>query len=427
METLQISEHSRNDAWSRRDAWKIVILLFIFQVINYAAKTVFGLSGNQMVSELQLTNTQFGELGSAFYFLFPFAGMLAGILSIRFSTKMIMFWMCALWALSLIPMMGHVTFTGLLLSRMLLGAAEGPAFAIQIHAVHKWFPDRARAIPTSVVISGASIGTGIIAPVLVPIIRDYNWHAAYGFVGAVAVIWCVIWLFVGKEGTVNEHSGQESSSASVSFAKLLFNPTAIGFYIGGFASYTLISLNTVWVARYLTKSLGYSAGQTANIFVIASIVWMISLPGTAYISQRLSERGVSGRIARGGVACASLLISGLAILGMSSTSAGILNIIMIAPAFTLGTSFLTLGPLMVGQFCPERQRGAVFAIMNAILTTAGMITPVLFGKIVDSYSTIVEGSHSGFHWEGLFVVGCAIVAFFLINPDRERSKILGKR
>jgi hypothetical protein len=236
----------------------------------------------------------------------------------------------------------------------------------------------------------------------------------------------VIWLFAGKEGTVNEHNRQESSSASVSFSKLLFNPTAIGFYIGGFASYTLISLNTVWVARYLTKSLGYSAAQTANIFVIASIVWMISLPGTAYISQRLSERGVSGRIARGGVACTSLLISGLAILGMSSTSAGIFNIIMIAPAFTLGTSFLTLGPLMVGQFCPERQRGAVLAIMSAILTTAGMITPVLFGKIVDSYGTIAEGSQSAFYGEGLFVVGCAIVAFFLIDPDRERNKILGK-
>ena len=57
------------------------------------------------------------------------------------------FWALAamglVWALTQFPMLGTTSFAVLIACRVALGAGEGPAYPVAIHAAYKWFPERA--------------------------------------------------------------------------------------------------------------------------------------------------------------------------------------------------------------------------------------------------------------------------------------------
>ena len=54
----------------RNRAWIVVVLLFIFMVINFADKAVIGIAAVPIMQELELGLRQFGLVGSSFFLLF---------------------------------------------------------------------------------------------------------------------------------------------------------------------------------------------------------------------------------------------------------------------------------------------------------------------------------------------------------------------
>jgi sugar phosphate permease len=149
-----------------RKGWAVVVLVFLFMLVNFADKAVVGLSSVPIMQELRLSHAQFGLLGSAFFLLFSISGVAVGFLANRVRTKTLMGVMGTVWALALWPVSAMSSLAVLVGSRVVLGAAEGPAFPVALHAVYKWFGDRHRAVPTSVVASGAAFGAGIVAPLI---------------------------------------------------------------------------------------------------------------------------------------------------------------------------------------------------------------------------------------------------------------------
>ena len=58
-----------------KGAWTIILLLFLFMVINFADKAVIGLAAVPIMQELKLTPKQFGLIGSIFFLLFSVSAM----------------------------------------------------------------------------------------------------------------------------------------------------------------------------------------------------------------------------------------------------------------------------------------------------------------------------------------------------------------
>jgi MFS family permease len=85
-------------------------------------------------------------LGSAFFLLFSVSGVVVGFLANRVRTKALMLVMSVIWAAVLLPMTVAANFAVLLASRVVLGAAEGPAFPVAVHSVYKWFGNQRRAL-----------------------------------------------------------------------------------------------------------------------------------------------------------------------------------------------------------------------------------------------------------------------------------------
>lgn len=413
-----------------RRAWLIVVMVFLFMLVNFADKAIIGLSSTSIMKELGLTHAQFGALGSAFFILFSVSGIAVGFLSNRVSTKAIMLTMSIVWAITLLPMAGAVNFGVLLASRVVLGAAEGPAFPIAIHAVYKWFGDAKRAVPSSVVACGAAFGTGVVAPLLTWIIVHFGWHAAFMVLSVTGFCWAVVWFMLGKDGPLDRGATDGmSGTLKVPYVQLLLSRTALGVFIAGFAAYWIIALNIVWLANYLIRGLHLTPSFAAWIVLLPSVTQMVLAPFCAFISQGMTKVGYSSRYSRGLFGCACVMIAGVAMVCLPLVPMGPLKVALIALSFSIGSVIFTLGSTLIGEISPPSQRGAMLGITNSIHTIAGLIAPIAMGIIVDVGADAAEGFRTGYIDAGLLVATLGLIAACLIHPaaDLRRFQRLGSQ
>lgn len=407
-----------------RRAWIILALVVLFMMINFGDKAVIGLAALRIMHDLHLTATQFGTVGSAFFLLFSVSAGIVGFVSDRISTKWVLAAMALIWAATQVPMIGAVSFGTLLTSRIVLGAGEGPAFPVALHAIYKWFPDRERAFPTSFASIGGPLGIALAAPTLTWIIVTYSWHAAFGFLGAIGFVWVLAWLAIGKEGPLDLHAAaaQDAGAERVPYAALLLSRTFVGVTLAGFAAYWAVALAVVWIPSFLIKAGGFTPFETGWIVTLPPLAQIALSPSLGFLSQRMHARGVSSRMARGIFTGGSVAVSGVAmlLLGKATGSASVIALVTIA--FSLCGLTYALGPTLVGEISPAKQRGAMLGISNGVFSTAGLIAPWLMGHIVDIGANPAAGFRTGFLFAGMLVAAGGIVAVWLINPEADLAR-----
>jgi sugar phosphate permease len=421
-----------------RKAWTAVVLVFLFMLINFADKAVIGLASVPIMRDLRLDHRQFGLLGSAFFLLFSVSGVLVGFLANRVRTKALMLVMSVICAAALLPMSVAASFTVLLTSRVILGAAEGPAFPVAVHSVYKWFGNQRRALPTSVVASGAAFGTGVVAPLLTWIILRHGWHAAFGTLGVAGLIWALLWLLCAEEGPIDGAAAPPSAASGttaeavtsvatatamgvrrVPYRRLLLSRTAMGVFVAGFAAYWIIALNLVWLANYLTKAVHMPPTQAAWVITLPSIMQMALAPLCAYLSLVLMRRGYSSRISRGLLGSLCVVFGGASLASVPFAGSGVLEIALVGLSFSIGSVIFTLGTTLIGEISPPAQRGALLGITNSIHTLAGLCAPFLMGLLVDINADPVAGFRMGFVYAGTLVALLGVVAAALIDPEAD--------
>jgi MFS family permease len=419
-------ERSARDS---RRPWIILGMMVTFMMINFADKAVIGLAAPHIIRDLGLTNEQFGQIGSAFFLLFSVSAALVGFLVNRVSTKIVLTVMALIWALTQMPMVGLVSIQTLVVSRIVLGAGEGPAFPVALHAVYKWFPSDRWAIPTSLVSIGAPIGLSFFPPLLTWIIVSYSWHAAFGFLGIVGLAWVAIWMVVGEEGPLDAHQ-VEAGAASlehVHYSTLLTSRTFLGVTLAGFASYWAVALAVVWLPSFLIKAAGFSPVATGWIVSLPPMLQVVLSPSMGFISQKLRARGLSSRVSRGLFTAGSVVIVGVAMLLLSKSAGEVEPILLAMVAFAFCGVTFAIGPTLTGEISPVRQRGAMLGICNGLFTTAGLLAPWLMGHIVDVGANPAQGFRDGFMFAGWLIVGSGIVAMILIHPESDLARFKRNR
>ncbi|MBV8766097.1 MAG: MFS transporter [Hyphomicrobiales bacterium] len=407
-----------------RKAWIVVGMMFFFMLINFADKAVIGLAAVPIMTELKLTNAEFGKLGSAFFLLFSISAVLVGFLVNHVKTKWVLAVSALIWALTQLPMMFTVSFSTLLVSRVILGAGEGPAYPVALHAVYKWFENGRRTVPTSLVSIGAAIGTGVAAPAITWIIVNFDWHAAFGALALIGFIWVAAWVIIGEEGPLGEPAEEAGTPQlqRVPYWRLLTSRSAVGVLIAGFSAYWALTLAVVWLPAYLTKGAGFSATQASWIVALPSLTQIVFSPSMGALSQWLLARGVSSRKARGVLGGACVALAGLAMIGLPLVIGGPLQFVFVMAAFASGSVIYTLGPALIGEISPVAQRGAMLGISNAFYTLAGLLAPWIMGMIVDVGANPKAGFGTGFQFAGLLILAGGLAAMLLIDPKSDLAR-----
>src|SRR5437660_11640604 len=204
-----------------KGAWKITFLLFLFMLVNFADKIVVGLAGVPIMTDLKLDAEQFGQLGSSFFLLFSISAIIVGFIVNNVATRWVLLAMAVIWSLAQFPMVGTVSFTTLVICRIILGAGEGPAFSVAAHAIYKWFPDEKRVLPTAILLQGSAFGVILAVPALNWVIVNHSWHYAFGALGVVGLIWVAAWLALGKEGPLEDTQALAATEPKIRYLQLL--------------------------------------------------------------------------------------------------------------------------------------------------------------------------------------------------------------
>jgi MFS family permease len=405
-----------------RKAWVIVAMLFSFMLINFADKAVLGLSAVPIMNELKLTHAQFGAVGSSFFAFFSIGAVLVGFLVNRVQARWVLLVMALVWSVAQLPMLFSLGLSFLVCNRVLLGAGEGPAYPVALHATYKWFPNERRSLPSSFVSLGGAIGVGIVAPIVAWVIASYSWHAAFFVLGLAGLVWAVIWLAAGAEGPLRDNSHGVADGTVIPYRTLLTCRTVLGAFVIGFAAYWLLTLAFVWLPAYLNRGMGYTPREASWIVTLPSLCQIATQPAICILSERLNRRGMSSRLSRGVMASGCVLLAGLLAAFMPFAPGTVLPILCVAIAFSIGSVVFALGHVVVAEVTPSHQRGALLGINNAVATLAGIAAPLVMGMMVDVGTSAASGFQSGFLVTGLGVAACGLVGALLINPEADRKR-----
>lgn len=295
-------------AFQPKKAWMMTVLLALFILVNFVDKIIIGLVAVPMMDELKLTPTEFGVIGGSFFWLFAVAGVIGGFIADRVATKWFIAGMALVWALVQFPIAYTSSIAAIIACRFLLGVSEGPAWPVAVHALYKWFPDEKRALPVSVMAQAAAVGL-ILAGLIIPAItKNWGWRANFTVLGFIGLAWLLLWVPFGREGQLEEARSDETMGRA-SYKTLLTDPTLIACIFAHFASYWSLAITLTWMAVYMQKGLGYdpiTAGRMFSLFIAVNLVFSL---GVAWLSQRLMQKKMPSRTARGVLTAIATLIA----------------------------------------------------------------------------------------------------------------------
>jgi MFS family permease len=391
-------------------------MLFFAALINNADKAVLGLAAVPIMRELGLTPKEFGFLGSSLFFLYPFSAILVSSLATWIHTRWLLLGLVAFWSLVQFPMMGSVGFSTLAVYRILLGAGEGPAYPVTVHALYKWFPDPRRTLPTAIIMQGAAAGVIIALPILNWIITHYSWHWAFGTLGLIGLLWVTVWFYVGKEGPLGDHADAYRPLASIPYRQLLLTPTFVGCCLASFGSYWTLSLSSIWFTPFIVNGLGYQQETAGFLAPLPWVAGAFMLLSTGWASQALMTAGLPTRIARGVLGSVALFLGGLIMLAVPFVGIPSWEIALFVLGSGLTASIYVVCPPLLSEFTPVSQRSTLIALFNTSNILAGILAPFLNGAIIESAPTPLEGYHNGFMVAALLQVLGGLSGLLLIRP-----------
>ncbi|WP_431961022.1 MFS transporter [Actinacidiphila sp. bgisy160] len=414
---------------SRRRAWIVTGLLVVFMMINFADKSVMGLAADSIRRDLYLSATSFGLANGAFFLLFSVCGAAIGLLADRVRPRWLLLGMALLWSVAQLPMALGGGVAVLVASRILLGAAEGPAFPVAQHSALSWFPDRKRNLPGSLITVGTTLGVVVAAPGLTWVIHQHGWRSAFGVVAAVGVVWAAIWVVLGRDGghaaDTPAHAGTEDGGPSPApdapYLRILRTGSWIGSTVAFFSTYWLTALALVWVPSYLRDGLGYSDTTAANLVAGLWAVNGVAMLGQAGLTGWLLRRGVSSRWARARVGGITLIACALCCLGLSQLAGGAFAVVLLLAGFGLPGLMVSVAVTSVAELVPGRRRGGALGLMTAVVTTAGLVAPVLTGHLVDTQGP--AGYRHAVLLVGALLLLGGTAAVTLIDPARDARRL----
>ncbi|MFF3019382.1 MFS transporter [Streptomyces sp. NPDC057939] len=424
-------------------AWATAWMLLLFMVVNFADKAVLGLAGPEIMRELGLNRQEFGATQAAFFALFSLSAIGVSLLTRTVRTTVLLLLMALAWSAAQLPMLAaSAGFGTLIATRVLLGAAEGPAAPVAVHHLYGWFPQRERTLPTAVLLVGAAVGVAVAAPALSLVIGWWGWRWAFGAVGCAGLLWAAVWAVRGGEGQLappltgrgrrrdaagpSDASGPPAAArvagvGEPSLRRILLSPTVLAGGFGCFAAYWLMSSQLTWVPDYLHTALGWDTHQVGIAVAAGALGNAAVLLGHGMLSRRPSAAG-RRRLPSGAGAGLLMVCSAVAVAVFVTAQVLWLKLPMML-GMGLSMVMMTVGQTACGRITTPRLRGVVLGTVVGVASLGGVLAPLVLGRVVDAAPTAVTGyTHAWLLTAALLALAGLLAALFL-RPERDALRL----
>jgi MFS family permease len=369
---------------------QVLGILCLMYLTLYIDRVNIATAGPVMTAELGLSNADFGLAVSAFAWPYALLQLLGGWLGDRLGARRMLalsgVMVCA--ATMLTGLVGGLT--SLLAARLALGFGEGAAFPTATRALAAWLPEARWGFAQGITHAASRLGNAAAPPLVAALILGLSWRGSFVVLGALSLVWVALWLWRFRDDPRAHPDLSAAATAALRptaaqappvpwFALLrrMLPLTAVDFCYG-WTLWVFLTWIPSFFARNFHLDLKHSAGFTGCVLLAG--VFGDSLGGIASdrIYRRTGNLGAARRnvIIAGMLGCFGFLIPVVSVPNLTTVV-----ICLSAACFCVE---LIVGPIWsVPMDIAPRYAGSASGMMNFGFGLAGILSPYLFGAVVD--------------------------------------------
>ncbi|HUW38806.1 MAG TPA: MFS transporter [Rhodocyclaceae bacterium] len=404
----------------------ILGIMCLMYFITYIDRVNIGIAGPLLKKDMGLTATELGMVFSAF--AFPYAAMqiFGGWLSDKFGPRLVLTVLSVIWAAGTVLTGFAWGLTSLIVFRALLGVGEGGAFPTATRAFTYWMPASERGFAQGITHSFARLGGAVTPPIVLAIAMSSGWRESFYILGGVSLAWTALylWLFRNtplehkwvkpselKEIGVSASEMKASAKERTPWGQMISRMWLVTFvdFCYGWSLWVFLT----WLPSYLKEARGFDLKHLAMFTALPLLAGVVGDTLGGVVSDTIYRRTGNLKLAR-----RSLLFVGL--FG---------SLVFVVPAVYTGSPMMAVFLLSASFFCLELTNAVLWSLpidiagkfagtaggmMNTGFGVAGMISPLVFGFLIDktgSYQLPFLIS------AGLLAIGAACA--LLIDPTKK--------
>jgi MFS family permease len=401
-----------------------LIILCLMNFILFVDRVNLAAAAGVMQKELGLSNIELGLAFAAFNYTYAPFQLVGGWIADRFGTRSTLTICGLVWSITTMATGAVTGLVSLFAARFVLGMGEGATLPAATRALSNWTSPASRGSAVGITHAAGRLGAGASAPIVAFLIIWFSWRFSFVALGALSACWAVLWWWYFHEYP-REHPGitpaelaalpasdpdRKIASGKVPWRRLVprMAPMMVGYFCQGWTGWLYVT----WMPSLFSKNYGMDLKKSALFYAVTLVCAMFAEFLGGVTTDYLLHRTGSLQIAR------SALIAVSWSLAVASLVPAILvhDLVIGVTSFTFALFFLgfAISPMWTAtmDIAPD-YAGSASALMNAAGAVAGILSPLMFGWILD-----LTGN-----WTTPFVVSLGLLLFgavmtYWFRPDR---------
>jgi len=393
---------------------QILIVLCLMYLVLYIDRVNIATLAPKITADLRLTNTQLGLAVSAFAYPYAAFQLFGGWISDRLGARRTLL-ACGVVVCVATMATGAVGgLASLAAARLALGFGEGAAFPAATRALATSSPQGRWGFGQGITHAASRFGNAISPPLIVAMLAHTSWRGAFVIMGLASLIWVAPLAWVtrrrARSQIVPAPRRFDETAAHVPWLRLarrIAPVTAVDFCYG----WTLWVFLT-WLPSFFLKSFHLDLAHSA---LFSGGVLLGGVAGDAvggFLSDYIYRRTGDLNAARRNLVSAGMFGAFVFLLPVVLTHD--LKTVAICLSLACFSSELVVAPIWATPMdIAPRFPGAASGLMNFGFGLAGILSPVVFGGLLD----LTGGWTAPFCGSLALLLLGAGLAFFM-RPDR---------
>lgn len=397
--------------------WGVLVLLALGALIAFADRVNISaaLASPPFKAYFALSDIERGWINSVFFWSYAIFQIPMGWVVDRYGTKWpyaicFIIWSLASAAIGLIP-----ALWGIILMRLIIGAAE----AVVVPATYRWirnnFPPEKSGAAVGFYMLGTKFGPAIGAPLAAWLIVAFSWKLMFIVLGAVGLIWLIPWIALVRDDAPSGQAGtlDVSGMVHITLWQILSNKLVLATLLVNFCYNYFTFFAMTWMPSYLVEERGLSLEKMGlytffSFAGIAIVAW-----ASGWLADLLIQRFGRQVLIRKIFVVSGFLIASTVLIGARADTIGEALFWNVASLSGLGLTTANNVALSSLALIPKPIIGRVKGVQNVASAIAGGVAPLVTGWLLHTTGSYLAPMTLIF---ALLLLGAFVVAF-LLRPE----------
>lgn len=403
----------------RRDGYTLLIgaLLLILGCILFffsLDRQIVSILKTTLMHELNLDNSDYSVLISAFMIPYTFMYFFVGGMVDRFGSRHVLAVLMVLMSIAtLITGLSH-SLTGLMVGRVLLGLAESGIVPALTLAVFTWFRAEQRAFAFQLTNIIQSLGLILAPPFVAWITLSAGWRWAFFIPAMAGVVVGGLWFFASRQTPPTQEEVNTAPTDSVPllqrYKMVLTSKPIWALLIARLLTDPFWFFYQYWQVGFMQEKIGLTLAEVGKLMWFPPLVAVFGVLAVCWTSDRLVARGMAPTRARltiiWSVTCLAPLVFLLPSVSNVYAAIGIMTVINF-----MCTAWLSMATIMMGGLAPRVAIATAIGVMSAL----GGVTSIIFNGFVGSIIDHFGYSMPIYAGATLHPLGALVLAAFFLR------------